>query len=342
MANFVVPTAADLRLIEQDLLPDLMADDPIFQFFPITEAEAELLIWEQLDNFQGLQGIRGIGGAPGRVAHVGLKQYIAQPGYYGEYKKLDEAKILRQKKFGTFGDVTNVTDLVLQDQVHLLQRRLNRIRQILWNIAQGTYSVSTANGIIMATDTYTLQTFTASVTWATSATATPFADFRTVKTKHRGHSVNFGASAKAIMNLVTYNNMIGNTNASDLFGKRFKSLSTISSLGEMTGLLNEDDLPTPMVYDEGYLSDGTDGNAAGTFVPFIPNGVVIVFGKRPNGTRIGEYRMTRNLENPNLAAGAYTKVIVQDKQVPTSIETHDGHNGGPVIEFPSSIVVMSV
>lgn len=342
MTTFVVPTAADLRLIEQDLLPNLMLNSPIFRHFPITEEEADLLIWEQLDNYQGLQGIRGIGGAPSSVAHVQLKQYMAQPGYYGEFKKLDEAKILRTKKYGTFGDVTNVNDLVLLDQVHLLDRRMKRIEQILWNIAQGTYSVSTKNGQVLATDTYTVQTFTASVTWATSATATPFSDFRTVKTKHRGHSVNFGAAAMAYMNLVTYNNMIGNTNANDLFGKRFKSLSTISSLGEMTGLLNEDDLPTPFVYDEGYLSDGTDGNAAGTFVPFIPSGVVIVIGKRPNGTRCGEYRMTRNLENPNLAPGAYTKVIVQDKQVPTSIETHDGHNGGPIIEFPSSIVVMSV
>lgn len=342
MANFVVPTSADLRLIEQDLLPVLQANDPIFQHFPITEEDAELLIWEQLDNFQGLQQIRGIGGAPGHVAHVDLKQYMVQPGYYGEFKKLDEAKILRRKKYGTFGDVVNVTDLVLEDQVHLLQRRLGRIRQILWNIVQGTYSVSTASGQVMATDSFSVQTFTATVPWATSATATPFSDYRTVKLKHRGHSVNFGAAARAYMNQKTYNNQIGNLNANDLFGKRFSSLSTISSLSMLTGLLNEDDLPTPVVYDEGYLSDGTDGNAQGTFLPFIPDNVVILIGKRPNGTRIGEYRMTRNLENPNMAPGAYTKVIVQDKTVPTAVEIHDGHNGGPVIEFPSSIVVMSV
>lgn len=346
MSNFVVPTAADLKLIEQDLLPDLMADDPIFGHFPITEEEAELLIWEQMDDFTGLQEIRGIGGAPPSVAHVGLRQYIAQPGYYGEFKKLDEAKILRQKKFGTFGDVVNVTDLILVDQVHLLQRRLNRIKVTLWNIVQGTYSVSNRQGVVMATDTYSPQTFTSIVNWSTNATATPLLDFRTVKVLHRGHSVDFGSGARAYMNLVTYNQMVSNTNASDLFGKRVNSLSTVSSLAQINQLLNQDDLPTIVIHDKGYVKGVTAGvnqaNSGANFVPFIPDGVVILVGRRPNGTRLGEYRMTRNLENPNLAPGSYTKVIVQDKQVPTSIETHDGHNGGPVIEFPASIVVMTV
>jgi hypothetical protein len=342
MTQWVVPTSADLRLIEQSLLPDMTAQDPIFGHFPITEDNADLLIWEQYENITGFTQWRGINGAPSQVLHLKLNQYQTSPGYYGEFMKLDEEKILRSRAPGTFGDVVNVTDLVLKDQVQLLTRRMTAIKRILWNIAQGTYSITSKTGGVVVTDTYSVQTFTAAVTWATSATATPFSDFRAVKLKHRGFSVNFGAAAMAYMNQVTYNNMIGNTNANDLFGKRFKSLSTISSLPMMTGLLNEDDLPTPVVHDEFYLSDGTDGNLKGTVVPYIPNGKVIVIGRRPNGTRCGEFRMTRNLENPNLAPGAYTRVILQDRQVPTTVETHDGFNGGPVIEFPSSIVVMSV
>jgi len=67
-----------------------------------------------------------------------------------------------------------------------------------------------------------------------------------------------------------------------------------------------------------------------------------VVGKRPGGQMVGEYRMVRNANNPNDAPGAYTHVIVPKDHLPVSIQVHDGHNGGPVIQYPSSVVVMSV
>jgi hypothetical protein len=53
--------------------------------------------------------------------------------------------------------------------------------------------------------------------------------------------------------------------------------------------------------------------------------------------------MTRNANNPDLAPGPYMRVIdTGEIVIPRSIEVHDGHNGGPVIYFPSAVVVMSV
>lgn len=350
MATLIIPTAAEIRQIAQDLLPQLMQDRPIFRDFPITEAEELLLIWEQKDNYKGLQNARGIGGAPGRVNPVALNRFMVEPGIYGDFRTLDETTILRRRSYGTFGDQADITDLVLEAQEQLLQRRLNRIENTVFNILQGTYSVLNSVGAVVATDTYTTQTFTSTVPWSTAATATPLLDFRNVKLLHRGHSVSFGAGARAWMNQTTFNRMVMNTNSADLYGRRVTGLATANSLGQVNQLLTGDDLPEIVVYDEFYLTDGpavtppgiTNPNPTEAFNLFIPNNVVIVIGRRPSGQRVGEYRMTRNAENPNAAPGAYTKVIVHEDVVPMSIDVHDGHNGGPVIMYPSSVVVMTV
>ena len=335
MANFVYPTNAELTQIAQDKIPALVADRPIFEILPMATSDEFILLWEQKDNFQGLQQIRGINGAPGKVAQVGGNQFIVQPGIYGEFKAIDEQMVLTRRPWGTFGAAVNIADLILDAQEHLLQRRLDRIELIGWNVLQGTYSVAGPNGAVMATDSYTTQTFTAGTGWSTVADATPLTDFRSVKLKHRGHSVSFGATAKAFMNQVTFNSLINNTNTDDLFGRRQDGLSTINNVGDVNHLLAGDDLPQIAIYDEGYLDDSA------AFQPFIPDNKVLVVGKRPAGQFIGEYRMTRNINNPDLAPGAYSRVIIED-HVPPTIEVHDGHSGGPVLWYPSAIVVMSV
>lgn len=343
--NLVYPTSAEMEQIAQDLLPKLQADRPIFNHLPMRTVDEFMLIWEQLDNFEGLQQIRGMNGAPGKVAQVGANQFSVMPGVYGEFKVIDERMLTTRRQWGTFGNPVNITDLVMEAETHLLQRRLDRIELIGWNILQGTYSVAGPNGAVMATDSYTVQTFTATNEWSSTSDATPFADFMSVKLKHRGHSVSFGPGAFAYMNLETFNNLLQNANSDDLAGRRIPengAAVTINNVQDVNQILNADGLPSIAVYDEGYVSDGSDGNAAGTFVTFIPNDKVIVVGKRPAGQLIGEYRMTRNINNPDMAPGAYTRVIVEDNHIPPKVEVHDGHNGGPVIFYPSAIVVMSV
>jgi hypothetical protein len=75
----------------------------------------------------------------------------------------------------------------------------------------------------------------------------------------------------------------------------------------------------------------------------VPNNKVVVVGKRSMGQRIGAFRLTRNVNNADMSPGVYQKVIDWvDKKVPRTIEVHDGVNGGPVIFYPGSIVVMTV
>jgi hypothetical protein len=342
--TYDIPTSAELRQIEQVLMPRLEEGRVGLELFPVTEVDAETVMWEQLDNYQGLQQLRGLNGQPQSVKKTGLKRYRMDPGVYGEFETLDEDELTRRRKIGQFGEPITIDDLVGFAQRKLLTRRLDRIELIVWTlVTTGTFSVAGVNGITH-TDTFPLLTFTAGTPWSTLATSTPLANFRTVQLNARGQSVSYGRKARAIMNQVTANNLLANTNAND-FGGRFRLQygQTLNSLPDINTILAGNDLPQLEVYDQGYLSDGTDGNSQGAFVPFIPNGVVAVIGGRPQGQTVGEYRMTRNANNPDLAPGAYSRVIDRgEDRIPRTIEVHDGHNGGPAVFFPGAITIMNV
>lgn len=338
MPSYAYPSAQVLSTIEQGLLPDLVADDPIFDILPIDTQDASLLKWQQMDDYIGLQQLRGLNGTPPRVARVGINEFQMKPGTYGEFEAIDEAEMTERAKFGSLTDVIDIGDLVAQAQEQLLHRRMTRIKYIGWTLlTAGTFSVASLNGQTLHTDSYTMQTFTASVAWSTAATSTPLSDFRAVQLLSLGYSVDFGAKATAYMNRVTWNNFIKNTNSADLYGRRTAGLGTYENVGDVNKLLAGDDLPQIVIYDKAYK------NASGTITRYIPNNVVVVVGVRPGGRSIGNYTMTRNVNNSDGGPGPYTKVVDNgDRAVPREIQVHDGHNGGPRLYYPSAVVVMSV
>lgn len=336
MPDFVYPSSIALRQIEQELMPSLTAQRAAFDFMPMVDEDADVLEWEQKDNYTGLQQVRGLNGDPGRVKQTGGKRYIMEPGYYGEFEMLDERQLTKRRAWGTFAGSVNVADLVREAQDKLLQRRLDRVESIIWTlVSTGTFSVADFNSV-QHTDAYTTQTFAAGTAWSTFATSTPLADVRAVQLKSRGYSVDFGAGARMYMNRSTFNSFLSNTNANDLGGRRGAGLSTINGPEQLNQLLAMDDLPAIVIYDRGYIDD------TGTFQLFIPNSKVVVVGRRLTGDSVGQYRMTRNAQNPNMGPGAYTKVVDDPDEVPRNIRVHDGHNGGPVLWHPAAIVVMSV
>lgn len=334
--DFVFPSAVVLQQINQELAPRLMANRRAFDLLPTRDVDAHLLEWEQKDNYLGLQQVRGLNGEPSRIKQTGGKRYQMQPGVYGEFELLDELQLTTRRAWGTFAGSIDVTDLVREAQDKLLQRRLDRIEKMIWDlIIAGTFSVADGS-TTLHTDSYTTQTGSAAVPWATVATATPLADFRAIQLKSRGYSVNFGAQAKAYMNRSTMNSLLSNTNQSDLAGRRTSGLGTYQSTEQVNTLLAMDDLPQLVVYDDGYLDD------SGTFQLFIPNNKVAVVGARRDGDPIGEYRYTRNANNPGMGPGPYMKVVDDPDEVPRSVVVHDGHNGGPVIYHPAAIVIETV
>jgi hypothetical protein len=336
MTDFVFPSAVVLQQINQELAPRLMQNRRAFDILPTREVDSHLLEWEQKDNYLGLQQVRGLNGQPSRVKQTGGKRYQMQPGVYGEFSLLDELQLTTRRQWGTFAGSIDVTDLVREAQDKLLQRRLDRIEKMIWDlIIAGTFSVADGT-TVLHTDAYTTQTFSASVPWATVATATPLADLRAIQLKSRGYSVNFGAGAKAYMNRSTMNALLSNTNAADIGGRRTQGLGSINSQSMVNALLAMDDLPELVVYDDTYYDD------ASALQLFIPNNKVAIVGARRDGDPVGEFRYTRNANNPGMAPGPYMKVVDDPNQVPRSIEIHDGFSGGCVIWHPAAVVIATV
>lgn len=337
--TLIYPSNRVLRTVAAIKAANLEARRMIFTILPIGTLDSHTLEWEQEDNYTGLQQVRGLNGRPPRVQHVGAKRYVAEPGVYGEHMVIDELEITKRRNYGQLTDnAVDVSELVARRQDRLLARRYDRIEQIGWLLlTTGTFSVAAVNGAILHTDTYTLQTYTAGITWATSATAVPLKNFRDVQLLSRGKGVSFGANARAIMNRVTFNRLVSNLNTNDLAGRRTSGLNSVLNMTEINAVLLGEGLPQIEIYDEGYLDD------TNTFVPYIGDGKVLVVGVRTDGGQVGEYLMTRNANNPNSAPGAYQKIIDKGEDaVPREVEVHDGHNGGAVLYFPSAMVVMNV
>jgi len=337
MATYTYPSAQALKEIEQVLIPTMTQDDEIFKEFPMTEVPEHTIKWEQMDNFLGLQQVRGMNGLPPRVTKTGAKSYEYIPGVYGEHERIDEDELTKRRALGQYDAFISIGDLVAKVQMKLLQRRIDRIRKTLWDLlTAGTFTVTNDSGQPYHFDTFPIKTHSAAVDWSTTATATPFADIRSAVLKQRGQSVSFGRQAKLYINQGEVNNLMQNTNANDLFGKRLTN-STINSLADVNSILTSNDFPQIVPYDRGYQNDSD------VFTNFLPDGKGVLVGARSNGASLGEYRMTRNANNANVEPGPYTRVIDKgEDEIPRSMQVHDGHNGGPLLWFPGAIVAISL
>lgn len=340
LQTYAYPTPGEFRELEKEYEPDLMAD-PIFRHFPIRSRNTWRVRWRQKDNYFGLQQARGLNGEPPRVVPVGENWFESVPGVYGEYMPIDEQSLTTRADtpMNASGLPMPTEDQVDECQEQLLVRRQARIVTTLWQLAvQGYFVVRNQQGAVVHTDSYTQQVYTGS-DWSTAATATPLADFRGVGAFELGTSNSFGSGAVAYMNRTTAQRMMNNTNASDLGGKRGTGGGTISGIGGWNTILQADGAPRVEVYNQGYYDDN------GAFQLLIPDDKVVVIGTRPGAANVGEYQMVINANNPNRAPGPYT--IVKDSAdgphpVPRQIAVHDGHNGGPTVEYPSLIVLMNV
>jgi len=347
---FTFPTSADLEEIEQDMLPRLEADRPLSQFFPTENKDADVILWEQMDSYYGLQQARGLNGEFPSVPKTQGRRTPMTPGVYGEFEPIDEAELTTRRKYGTFAEPIDISDLVAPIQTKLLQRRLDRQEWILWQfLVNGQISVAGPNGATVVTGAYNVQKFTATVPWATTATATPSANFRLAKLLGRGYSVDFGAKAYAFMNSQTFNYLALNTNPADLYGRRLQWGATANNLASISALLQGDDLPQIVVYDKVYRTTPTQADGTFGYNLYIPNNTVIIIGERPGGRAIGKYQYTRNANNPGMGPGPYMEVIDtmggpegSHRRPPRTIEVYDGHNGGMKLMYGSAIINMAV
>ena len=337
------------------IMPDLMARGREgrvgLDILPPTDSNFAEVRWIQKDNYYGLQQFRGLGGEPVHVLRVGLKTYTYEPGVFGEYIDINEIELVKRAGSAPI-DTTpiNVDDLVVEADEQLIGREYDRMEASIWSIlTTGTLSLSKPgpnNSTIAYTDTYAIQNFTATVPWGTVATATPIQNFQAVQQLQLGRSVDFGAGATSYANNATLNKLLNNQNNADFNGRRTQFGATVNNLKDVASYWQAQNLPKLVGYDDGYFATiGQSG--ASQFTKFIPDNTVVVVGKRPAGALVGEYQLTRNASN-GLNPGSYRYLLDRingvngEKRTPANIEVHRGHNGGPVIYYPSAIVVMHV
>lgn len=348
---YIYPVAAEYSTIEQLLISRGREGRVGLDIFPVETAETFKVRWSQLDNYYGLQAMRGLDGAPTRVVRVAPTLYEYEPGVFGEYVEISETELtLRAENLNLLTQNIPVGDIIMEADRLLIAREWDRIESSIWTLlVTGVLNILLDGPTGIQTgyrDSYTTQTYSASVAWGTVATAVPIRDFQGVQQlgEAAGYSVDFGAGATAYANNATWNKMLNNTNASDFGGRRSMYGATLNNLPNMVGYLQAQNLPKCIGYDAGYQV--TRGSQA-SFTKFIPNDKVIIVGKRVGGARVGAYKMVRNIVNGG-RPGSYRRIrdtyTPQNAglEIPPKLEVHRGHNGGPTMMFPSAVVVMSV
>lgn len=351
---FIYPTSFELREIEQDFVQQGQAGRVGMEIMSVRETNVAKVRWTQQDNYFGLQQLRGLDGRPLHVNRIGRSTYEYEPGVFGEFVDVTETELTNRAGSAPI-DTTpiDVSDLVLDAKRQLMGREDDRVESSIWTLlTTGTISITLdgPNGTQVAySDTYTIQTYTPTIPWATYATATPTRDFMYVQQLGyaAGHSVDFGSAATAYMNSTTANRLLLNANSSDFYGRRYQGGSTLNSVPDFNRFLAGQNLPQIKIYDNGYMQRQSTTLSLAAFKKYIPDGKVVVVGKRPTGSKIGEYLKTRNASN-GFKPGSYEYVLDRangvnaEKRTPANIEIHRGHNGGPVMYFPSAVVVMTV
>ena len=336
--TFPYGTSAEIISIAQKFLPQLELSRAVLGLLPSRNINESMLIWEQRDNYQGLMGARGYNAVPDKVNPVGVSRFVMQPGVYGGFAEIDEEELTIRREEGTFNEPMDMSRLVLERTVQVTDAEVRLREYLSWQLfATGSYTSFDAKGTLIDSKAFTQRVYTATVTWSTTATATPLADWNAVSLLHRGYSVRFDRSATGYMNLKTANYQRMNTNASDLGGKRRDMGATFNSTADVNKLYLENDLPQTETFDEGYY------DTSGVFHAYIPDSTVIVKGVREGNSPIGEWLFTRNANNPGSQPGIYMRVFDNlDRAVPRTIEVHRGFNGGPTVLYPSAIPVMQV
>lgn len=345
---FVFPTNAELSLIAQEKMRTMTMDgDPAFKYFPITTKDTDTIAWEIRDNYVDLAQVRGMGGEVPRVRKVGAGRFVVEPGYYGEYQQIDEQEIIRRRKFGTFGDTIDVSDLVVMSQEFLLSREYDRMKNLVWTLlSTGTFSVANIEGQVIHTDTFPLQTYTAPISWSNFASSTPIADFRNILPLGDGKGCTFGGGAAAFMSRNTLNNLLKNTNTGDLRGFLVSNGGAgvninLLPLPQLNQILLAGDLPTVNLYNDGYLASNSANPQVTAFTRHIPDNKVVVVGYRFDGNPLGNIVQTRNASNQGAQAGP-ADVVVSTDRPPHILEVYRMNNWGPVVYYPSNIVIMNV
>lgn len=332
-----------LREITQLKLPVKLADRKLLKLCPMTNVDETDLIYEQRGVYRGVQNARGLGGQTGPARRPGVQSWRVSPGYYGDHWTLNEVELIRLREVGSWDKLKSYEKHLSEATEILTERFLNRITlSIASIITTGGFQSSDLAGRQFYQGVYNIPQFTPSILWDQFATATPFANIRDyVAQLILGKSVVF-KDGVLLMSRPTFNLLMKNTNANDIGGKRLAVGANINNLDDVNKYLAADDLPTIEISDEDYYPEGESNLVAAPGpVRYIPNGKVVLIGRRKDGALIGEYRLTRAIQNTNSAPGEWFSVEDRRQYNPFAVTFRMGHNGGPTIYHPEALAIIN-
>ena len=320
-----MPTLTDLSPNQlQELvkakLTELQKGDPLFKHMPIVYKNTDLVKWEQWDGYKP-------------------KEYNCQlePGIYGDMSVFGLAGLV--KRGGRDKVITNAIN-------QMVSRMLARIKQVGWTLlTDATYSKLDRFGRIHHIDTFKSNRYVANTVWSDLANSNPIDDLGQVQKLGTTNGLTFGRTAKIYVNQTTFDHLI----CSEFIRHRLLDDGTnkgIIGLNHLNEVFSNWDLPEVVVHDHGYMNDSD------IFIQYIPDGKVVVLASITDGTTAAEYQIVNN----KLVQGwdkAMPYVSTQDKEVKRvdeegntitvqELEIHCGHNGGPALLCPQSVVLMSV
>jgi hypothetical protein len=344
--NFVVDTATQEYFVEREKF----VGDKIMPFTPVM---AQKVIWDVRDNERGMTAPHVLGTDPkvGTRQSSKLKEY--DPIYFKETDPIREDELLRARALGTIAGVVDLHQLIGQVIRDREDKNFIRAESLRWQAAQGELHIN-ENGVVVD-EVFPVQHFYTLIDYDDLPNATPLKDDNAAALMFRGT----GASAKGAvcyLNQTTLNWRLENTNDEDLRGYRNQNfLSVTFSLEELNKIQIARGLWTFELYDEGRI------NEDGDFETFIPDGVEIIFGKRPAGQLIMDVVMTPSMHRQTKeglpAPGMFTIVEVNGQPNPGVVEVSSaalgahknpvveitgGWYGGPRPRYPRSIIVKHV
>lgn len=334
------PTNAEVMALQQELFPRFSVGRLAFNILPFKTTDYSQIIFQQPDIFRGMQPWRGLDKptqTPKDKWNPFGKMLGVEPGYWGEHDYITEEFMTRAAQPGTCADVIDLTEQVARRQERLMERRFNRVEFLIWQaLVYGKYEALSTNGQIIHQAYYNVQQVAASVPWSDFANSTPLADFRCIQLRGRGTSTSFGPDAIAYMNRVTANCLFKNQNPADVGKAALTACCTFMGPDIVNQQFAAQGLPRIDIYDEGFVAE--DNN----FYPYIPDGKVVIIGRRPGGVPVGHYFLTRNMTGCTPTSGFSQKLVdTCDREVPRRISIYDLHNGGPALEYPRAVVVLS-
>lgn len=335
------PTNYELRTIAAEMRPRFREGKLGISLLPEYTSEYGKIMIAQPDVIRDLQQYRGLD-QPSPYTNAPYNPYgnlcELQPSYWGEFERVREDFLTNGAQFGSQCHApVDLSGHIMGMERTLLERHYRRLEFNIWRaLIFGIYEAFNVAGSLVFQARYNVRTFEPAIPWSDRNFSTPLADLRYIRDPlGLGTDADFGMGARYIMNQRTADCMFSNRNPNDIGKTNLTACCDYIGPGVVNQQFRAQGLGTIEVYNNGY----PDVNR--NFQKYIPDGYVVIIGPRLDGEPIGHYYYTRAVVGCGVTSGAWDMIIDScGRAVPRTIEVHRGHNGGPALEYPRSVIVL--